>query len=241
MIRRGRLVNLIRSIPVLGEATLSVLTSIRRTLFRDSFNYWESRYARSGTSGTGSYGDIARFKADVLNTFVREHKISSVIEFGCGDGNQLALAHYPAYTGLDISRSAMRLCKERFARDHTKSFFLYDPECFVDSHSALRAELAISLDVIYHVVEDRIFHLYLTQLFAASSRYIIIFSSDTDENPRYLAPHVKHRNFSSVVRQTMPEWSLLTRIPNKLAYQGDELTRLAADFYIYERARVPEK
>lgn len=37
------------------------------------------------------------------NDFVRARGIDSVIEFGCGDGAQLALAEYPAYGGIDVS------------------------------------------------------------------------------------------------------------------------------------------
>jgi hypothetical protein len=60
--------------------------------FRDSQSYWEDRYVSGGTSGPGSYDAQAEYKADFLNRFVRENAIGSVIEFGCGDGNQLGLA-----------------------------------------------------------------------------------------------------------------------------------------------------
>ena len=46
---------------------------------------------------------LAAFKAEVPNDFVRARGIDSVIEFGCGDGAQLALAEYPAYVGIDVS------------------------------------------------------------------------------------------------------------------------------------------
>ena len=44
-------------------------------------------------------GELAKFKARVMNDFVRENGIRSVIELGCGDGMQLALADYPRYLG----------------------------------------------------------------------------------------------------------------------------------------------
>jgi hypothetical protein len=37
---------------------------------------------------------------------VAERRIRSVIEFGCGDGNQLGLMRYPSYLGLDIEPCA---------------------------------------------------------------------------------------------------------------------------------------
>ncbi len=55
--------------------------------------------------------------------------MQAVIELGCGDGNQLPLAAYPQYIGLDVSKTAIELCKIRFACDPGKSFFLYDNSC----------------------------------------------------------------------------------------------------------------
>ena len=55
-----------------------------------------------------------------------------MVEFGCGDGNQLSLAQYPRYVGLDVSRTAIGLCQRRFAKDPAKSRFLYDGPCFAD-------------------------------------------------------------------------------------------------------------
>ena len=50
--------------------------------FPSSQFYCENRYKKGGTSGAGSYDRTARFKADILNSFVKENNIESVIEFG---------------------------------------------------------------------------------------------------------------------------------------------------------------
>jgi hypothetical protein len=63
-----------------------------------------------GTSGPDSYNASAEAKAAFLNEFVRARDVRSVIEFGCSDGNQLSLADYPSYIGLDVSRTAIELC-----------------------------------------------------------------------------------------------------------------------------------
>ena len=81
--------------------------------------YWERRYTQGRNSGEGSYGDLAIFKAEALNSFVESRGIQSVIEFGCGDGAQLGLAQYPLYTGYDVSRKAVELCRERFNSDES--------------------------------------------------------------------------------------------------------------------------
>jgi len=227
---------LIEGISLIGFLARGVVALLRRPFFSGSQEYWESRYARGGTSGAGSYGKLAEFKAEVLNSFVRDNGISSVIEFGCGDGNQLALADYPAYVGLDVSKTAIRLCKERFEDDKTKSFFLYDPDCFVDMNSGFRAELALSLDVIYHLVEDRIFELYMRHLFSAATKFVIIYSTDSDENRPFQAPHVRHRRFSEWVKTNLPEWKLSRRIENKYPFaEIDSRIGICADFFIYEK------
>lgn len=101
---------------------------VTRATFQGSTDYWERRYVTGGTSGAGSYGAMADVKAAFLNRFVAEHKVQSVIEFGCGDGNQLALANYPSYIGLDVSRTALDRCLTRFAADPTKSFAWYNTQ-----------------------------------------------------------------------------------------------------------------
>ncbi|HEU4546756.1 MAG TPA: hypothetical protein VFR88_10740, partial [Microlunatus sp.] len=96
-------------------ATTRVGVLLRRYLsFGSSGRYWERRYAKGGTSGAGSYGQAAEWKAEVVNGWVRDHGVTSVLDLGCGDGNQLSLADYPRYLGLDRSPTAVRACIERF-------------------------------------------------------------------------------------------------------------------------------
>jgi hypothetical protein len=51
------------------------------------------------------------------------------------------------------------------------------------------AGLAISLGVIYHLTEDAVFEAYLTHLFAAAAKYVIIYA--TDGGGCGTAPHVR--------------------------------------------------
>src|SRR5437773_2178746 len=117
-----------------------------------SGSYWESRYKAGGTSGAGSYNHLAQFKAEVINDLLEKYKINSVIEFGSGDGNQLALLKCQQYIGLDVSVSAIELCQRKFASDKAKSFFLYHKNAFVDNHNIFQCDAVMSLDVLYHFV-----------------------------------------------------------------------------------------
>ncbi len=170
-------------------------------------HYWEARYAAGGTSGVGSSGHLAAFKAETVNAFVEEHRLSSVVELGCGDGEQLALLRCERYVGLDVSESAVRACRRRFANDPGKSFFLYRPACFQDHADIFRADLALSLDVLYHLVEDEVYDEYLALLFGAASRFVVIYAPDSDRPPHSLARHVLFRRFSADVERRFPRWA----------------------------------
>ena len=212
--------NLVRPLP--GVRRLSQLR--QRTGFRGSALYWERRYSHGGTSGAGSYDAAAEAKAAFLNDFVHTRQVGSVIEFGCGDGNQLSLAEYPSYIGLDVSRSAVELCQRRFADDPTKSFFLYDGACFTDRAGLFTADLAVSLDVIYHLTEDPVFEAYMTHLFAAGAKYVIVYT--TNEERRGTAPHVRHRRFTLWVEAHCPDWRFLEMGESDIDHP---------DFFTYER------
>jgi hypothetical protein len=195
-----------------------------------SSNYWEERYRDGGTSGAGSYGRLACFKAEILNEFVAEHRVDSVIEFGCGDGAQLELAQYPRYTGLDVSQKAVALCREKFSQDPTKRFLsLSEPGA-----AQAKADLAMSLDVIYHLVEDETYERYMRSLVAAAGRFICVYSSNLDK-PGH-APHIRHRCFTDWIAANAPGFRLIARIPNRYPEDpGNPEETSWADFYFFAR------
>jgi hypothetical protein len=198
--------------------------------FVGSKKYWEYRYKAGGTSGSGSYGKLAMFKKQVINNFVKQHNIQSVTEFGCGDGNQLRLAEYPFYIGLDVSDTVLERCREKFKGDLTKNFFNLNDAGILRS---LTSELTLSLDVIYHLVEDKIFTSHMDILFKSSTKYVIIYSSNFDGHHNQ---HERTRNFSRWIEENCKEWSLQEKIVNKFPYncqQEDESSQ--SDFNIYSK------
>jgi SAM-dependent methyltransferase len=231
----NRLRALITTTPLLGPAARTIAgTAIVRALrkrfgFRDSRSYWERRYQKGRTSGVGSYGRLAEFKAEILNEFVEKQKIESVIEFGCGDGTQLTFARYPRYVGVDVAQGSVALCRTRFASDATKSFYLVSqvPE------NLGSFDLVLSLDVIYHLVEDEVFHIYMRSLFERAGRYIIIYSSNKVEDSG--VPHVRHRRFTDWIEKHAPQWKQSGVIANKYPYDPKSPDDTSfADFYIFE-------
>jgi hypothetical protein len=226
---------IIRRTPVVGEIVRQTYWRLlvprkKPEQFPGSGVYWEKRYSAGGDSGVGSYSFFAEFKADVLNEFVVTHHVQTVIEFGCGDGNQLGLANYPTYLGFDVSNTAILKCKELFRSDGHKSFRL------VSEYDGEKADLALSLDVIFHLVEDNVFEHYMRMLFEASNRYVIIYSSNTDNNRSYEGTHVRHRRFTRWVQENLQHWNIVEHIPNRYPYRGDYRKGSFAEFFIYEKA-----
>lgn len=193
--------------------------------------YWEERYKTGSHSGAGSYGRLAEFKAEVLNRFVLKHGIRNVVEFGCGDGAQLSLTNYPRYVGIDVSATAVANCRARFQNDTSKCFYL--PAEFPVPRNF---DLALSLDVIFHLVEDDVFTHYMMDLFAASRKYVIVYSSNVDA---VWAAHVRDRQFTTWVEVQQPRWDLIQHIPNKYPWdRRDPHNTSPAEFFVYARRRI---
>jgi SAM-dependent methyltransferase len=197
--------------------------------------YWERRYRKGRTSGPGSYNRLAQFKAEAVNRLIAGEDIFSVVEFGCGDGNQLALMQYKSFCGIDVSPTAIATCRQMFAADPTKRFLLRN-----GLSQDERFDCTISLDVIFHLLEDDIFEGYMEDLFHFATRRVIIYSSNFDDLEFELrhgmapAPHVRHRRFGSWIDQRMPRWKLLQKIENAYPFDvKDQNNTSFAEFHVY--------
>jgi cyclopropane fatty-acyl-phospholipid synthase-like methyltransferase len=199
--------------------------------FAGSETYWRERYVKGGNSGKGSYGRLAAFKAGVVNTLVALNGYESVIDFGSGDGAQLGLAAYPRYLGVDVSPEAVDLCRARFAKDSTKQFVL------ASEYDGTRADLALSMDVIYHLIEDEVFDAYMRRLFDAALDSVCIYASAFDRDQVSRALHVKHRDFRPWIEQNQPDFKLTATVLNAFKRASDGGETSPADFFIYHRKR----
>jgi len=193
-----------------------------------SEKYWKSRYKHGGNSGSGSRDNLAQFKAFIINDFASKYKIDNVIEFGSGDGSQLKLFDFKTYIGYDVSPKAIEISEKMFHDDSTKSFYL------LGEYDGKKADLVISLDVIYHLTEDDIFHDHMKKIFEAAKKYVIIYSSNF-EKIISKTHHVRHRKFTNWIESNITNFKQLKMIKNKYAYDGDDSASSFADFYIYER------
>jgi hypothetical protein len=221
---------LIKKIPIIGVIAIWIKKNIIPSHeFTTSENYWIDRYKKGGNSGDGSYNNLAEFKAEIINKFVSKKKIETVIELGCGDGNQLKYFEFPSYIGFDISSIILEKCREKFKKDKNKEFLHLSK---ISNH---KADLLLSLDVLYHLIEDQIYYNYLNELFDRANLYVIIYANNNDDSGNYPS-HVKPRKFTNWINENKQDFQLIEYIPNKFpSVKANGANSSFADFFIYKR------
>lgn len=182
--------------------------------------YWDQRYRDGRSSGAGSEGAEAEYKAAFISEFIRYWDVHDIIDWGCGDGHVLSLmdlngAHY---TGIDVSPTVITRLSVKYAADEMIRFKL--PIMFDREY-----DLALSLDVLFHLPSDIDYRAYLIDLFDSSDEFVIIYSTDYDME--YAGNHVRRRNFTADIAEWFPSWEL--KHTTEPLYEG------AAQFFVYNR------
>lgn len=188
--------------------------------------YWDIRYMQGGDSGSGSRGDLLSWKAEVINQFIKQKKIKSVMDFGCGKGDLASLINVDAYYGYDISPQAVKLCPKTLG----KSFDVL-PEYLNQS------DLAMSIDVIFHCVDVESYDKHLFNLFQAGKKFVIIYGFDHEvDGTIHYANHYFPRKFTKDIEIMYPKLKLIKTIKNKYPAEkyGPENGSLS-NFYIYQK------
>lgn len=167
--------------------------------------WWDTRYAAGGHSGLGSHTVHYLFKRDYVNSVIRRYDIQSVVDFGCGDGSQIEEINVISYQGIDVSASAVERCRNLYKNRFNYSFNVYD-EVHLEEY-----DMAMSLDVLYHVVEPEQYDLYLQRLFS-HSRYVLIY---TNILPRLEnSAHMLYRDHIQEITKRNFSVQLIERIMN---------------------------
>lgn len=201
------------------------------TKFPGSEAYWENRYKEGGNSGSGSYGRLAAYKAKFLNEFISLNNIQSLVDLGCGDGNQLQQLNFPSqftYHGVDVSEEAVNICKKKF---NQKDFSFSKYQEYSISNNTY--DIALSMDVLFHIIDEKKLHQYLEVLFSSANKFVIIYSSNQEYENR---AHVRDRNFTSIVEKRIPSWKLILEEKPPFTFDEnnpDQTTR--SHFFVYEK------
>ena len=203
----------------------------------NSTEYWQKRYENGGNSGAGSYGHLCQFKINYINELIDKNDIKSVIDWGCGDGNQVdgldlvQQEHNLTYLGFDVSPIALYQCRRRHLGRPWMQFF------HTDEYSGQQAELGLSLDVIYHLVEDNVFNAYMRRLCDSSTKYLVIYSSNS-RKVELPAVHLRERQFTDWMIHNRPDWQICRISPNEYPYHVLGPAGSISDFYVYRKVGV---
>ena len=182
--------------------------------------YWTKKYNQGKDSGWGSRKKSSLlFKSNYINDVISDGGVKTVCELGCGDGVQLSyFSGYSSYLGYDIASSAVERCRLKFDGDDTKEF-THD----INSVISKKYDMALSLDVIYHLLGEDMYREHLHNLFLISD-IVGIYSTNSEEPS--IAPSVKNRIFTNDVN---PEFRLIDTRPFPVLP--------FISFYLYKRDR----
>lgn len=166
----------------------------------DAAAYWHRRYADGRTSGAGSEGTAAVAKAKMIDEVITGYGFTSVIDWGVGDGVVLGhLRSQVPYLGIDVAPVAVELLQARYGPEHpTRRFGLLRE----GAHQV--RDLALSLDVLFHLVDDSTYQVYLASLFGSARAAVLIHANDHDGGRT--ARHVLWRHWTPDVARLFPDW-----------------------------------
>lgn len=161
--------------------------------------YWENRYSQRWNSGAGSYGEDAHSKSNYINDVIKKYNLKTINDYGHGDGNQLTyIKGFDKYYGYDVSKTIRDICINRYKGE--------DNYRFIDTPSKfIKADLSMSLDVLYHIIEEKLYVEYLKTLFSIGE-YVLIYAVDDNVSG---APHYKAREFTPYIKKTFPNFKLI--------------------------------
>tara|TARA_Y100000748_G_scaffold301720_1_gene302483 strand:+ start:1442 stop:2110 length:669 start_codon:yes stop_codon:yes gene_type:complete len=180
--------------------------------FTNSKEYWEERYYYGGNSGRGSYDEDAKIKSDFLNDTVLHYDLENVVDIGCGDGNNLSYFNTINYFGIDLSETIIKKNKKKFINDKSKKFYLLknnQVDIIKDINQCINKinTIILSFDVIFHLVEDKIYNDHLNFINNINATYCLVSSSDVNISHDSSVPHVRHRNYSKDM--LLQGWNLI--------------------------------
>ena len=211
---------------------LQIIDTLHRVCnYKSSESYWTKRYSFGRNSGVGSSENASKAKASYISAVLDRYQIKSVEDIGMGDGTFLReLTFAGMYTGMDVSPLVIEMAKNRWQKDSRKQFFLLSD---YEKNKPKECEARISLDVILHLVENEVYYHHLDILFADPAKYVFILSTNLEEKPKFLSPHVRHRKVVDDVGLKFPNFELIVngRAVDKLREE-----KLPVRFYAWKRS-----
>jgi len=159
------------------------------------------------------------FKSNIINNFNEKNKIKSIIDYGFyNNSNEIKLINTrnKLYIGLDVNKTNIQKCKKIFKNDKTKKFINLDE--ITNTNNNLRADLVLSFNIIYNLLDEKIYKQYIENIFLMSKKYVIIYSPNLNYN-------IKKINFIEYIFENCHQFNLIEIVKNKSPYP----------FYIFQK------
>lgn len=200
--------------------------------------FWEDNYSAGRSSGPGSEGEFAEWKAAVVNDVIERYDVTVVLDVGCGDGQQAALIECPRYYGIDVSPTAVDMCRDRFFGDPMRYFDTCAPGQLPDG----MFDLVMSLEVLMHILEEDVFVSTLSQMFTRA-RHTVLIQAPLVPMVEYRAgAWDKHRPLLPYLSEYLPYWVLSEILIHPASTPESrargEIGEMAADFLVFRRAKA---
>ena len=187
--------------------------------------YWDERYRGSAGAGAGSKGNLYAFKLETVQRLVDKYKARSVVDYGCGDGHQLAGLKVKDYLGLDISSTAIKKAQERGGKVRKYKVMPCDlSEC--------RRDMAVSLDVIMHLPDGE-FEEYMANLFDLAKKYVLIYAPNRLAERLRLEGHMHFRVYTDWI-EANTDAKVLEHIKNRYPAKEPGPAVSFSEFFLFE-------
>ncbi len=109
---------------------------------------WGENENGEGTSGTGStVASTVEYRA-LVQKFMKDHRIKSVVDIGCGDWEFSRLMNWDGidYTGLDVVKSVINKNKQKYAKSNIR--FIHAD---ISKYNLPKGDLLLCKDVLMHL------------------------------------------------------------------------------------------
>jgi len=187
-----------------------------------SFKYWENRYNSGGNSGNGSYGEGLKNKALLLNNLINKYDLKSISDVGCGECTLLPyLQGIRKYYGYDISPTVLSKISKNNQDGFSKEFIL-----LTNNTKIVSSDLVLSLEVIFHQVNDDEYLDYMRKLVNSNGEYLLILTMNEGilKTNHIKNRHIKYRDISKFMDST--NYSLVEKFP---------FTERTSTYYLYKK------
>ncbi len=177
-----------------------------------SETYWRGRYADTsskffkGASGNGKLPFRTRYKSKIINSVISTHSVESILDLGCGDGSLTSKIKCKKYFGIEIDKNLTDELRRQYENQPNYNFSTALEDSWPESF-----DLSLSIDVIFHLLEDEVYIKYMNMLFMGNAELVLIKSSNHDEVGIGRNAHILHRNFTKNISANFPEYKLIAK------------------------------